>query len=295
MFFLKILDKSTAYAGKGWKIWKLVCCEPVCLVNLHPVGFDLTRFVFSGKAQHEGIGKGPALASEVADVLDLYTHLFHDFPPDCILGALAALHKACDYAVAAVSEPHIMGKEKLVSFGNSCNYRRRENRIVYAAALGAHLGPLGFGIFHRSSTGWAEFPALMPAADMESPAHYSEHLAADSSIEISEAGIGILSHTAAVIVYFLGIEDLGCESVPAIYCPYELWFCGLKSKLRRREKLRESDIIIFPEIKHLILLEQEPIATLILLITENTGFKCHTSLLYRSIITKFRSSSRKGT
>ena len=43
---------------------------------------------------------------------------------------------------------------------------------------------------------------------MESPAHYSEHLAADSSIEISEAGIGILSHTAAVIVYLLGIIDL---------------------------------------------------------------------------------------
>ena len=33
----------------------------------------------------------------------------------------------------------------------------------------------------------------------------------------------------------------------------------------------------------------------VLFITENTGFKCHTSLLYRSIITKFRSSSRKGT
>ena len=62
MLFLKILDKSTAYAGKGWKVRELICCEPVGLVNLHPVGFDLTRFVFSGKAQHEGIGKGPALA-----------------------------------------------------------------------------------------------------------------------------------------------------------------------------------------------------------------------------------------
>ncbi len=124
-----------------------------------------------------------------------------------------------------------MGKKKLVPIADSCDHGRREHRIVYAAALGAYLGPLGFGIFHRSSTGWAEFPAFMPAADMESPAHYSEHLAADSSIEISEAGIGILSHTAAVIVYFLCIEDLGCESVPAIYCPYELWFCGLEPQL----------------------------------------------------------------
>ena len=176
MFFLKILNKSTAYAGKGWKTWKLVCCEPVSLVNLHPVGSDLTLFVFSGKAQHERIGERPALAAEVSDILDFYTHLFHDFTPDGILGAFAALHEACDYTVSAIGEPYIMGKEKLVSFGNSCNYRRRENRIVYTAALGAHLGPFGPGILHGGTAGWAEFPAFMPAADMKGTSDYSEHL-----------------------------------------------------------------------------------------------------------------------
>ena len=295
MVFLEVLDQSPAYAGKGWKLRELVGREPACLVYLHPVGSHFARVVFGSEAQHEGVGEWPALASEVAYVLDLDLHLFHDFPPDCILCALAALHKACDNAVAAVGEPDIVGQEQLVSLGHSCDYSRRENWVVDAAASGADLGPFCLGIFHGGTAAWAELPAFMPAADMESAAYYCEHLPAHCSVELAEARVVVLGNAAAVVADLLAFKNLGCKGVLAVDGAYELRLCCLKTQLGRRDKLREPDIIILSEIEHLILLEKEPITPFFLLLTENTRYKCHTSLLYRFIITKFRSSSRNGT
>ena len=130
---------------------------------------------------------------------------------------------------------------------------------------------------------------------MEGTANNSEHLAADCSVELTETGIIVLGHAAAVVADLLPFKYLGGKGVLAIDGAYELRFCSLESKLGRRDKFRETDIFFLPEIEHFILLEKKPPAPFFFLLTENTRYKCHTNLLYRFIITKFRSSSRKGT
>ena len=71
------LPGDTDFAGNKGEI---VRGKPLGIREFNIINNDLSAFVFSRKTDHQGMGEGPGLASEVADIFYLYTHLLYIKP-----------------------------------------------------------------------------------------------------------------------------------------------------------------------------------------------------------------------
>ncbi|MNN64489.1 hypothetical protein D3C81_1799300 [compost metagenome] len=111
---------------------------------------DLAAFVVCDKADHQGMGEGPLLAAEIADIGHGNPNLLFCFPADAVLQCLSRLHEACDETVHIIGKMLGPGEEYLPVLEDDGNYRRRQSGKAHTSASRAQQGMLlgrrnGFG------------------------------------------------------------------------------------------------------------------------------------------------------
>ena len=81
--------------------------KPAGIGELFFLEGDVAAFIFGGEAQHELCGEGPALAAEVADVLDGKACLFTHFAGDGVFKRLACFDKAGNAGIDILVALHV--------------------------------------------------------------------------------------------------------------------------------------------------------------------------------------------
>ncbi len=74
---------------------KRLCSKPPGLGNLFVIDRDFTACILCGETDHQRMGKGPGLASEITYIIDFDCNFFHDLSFYALLEGLTCLHKAC--------------------------------------------------------------------------------------------------------------------------------------------------------------------------------------------------------
>lgn len=98
------VDQPSRDAYLSWNGRQFFRIEPAGLDDLCFVDFDLATNIFSGKTDHQGIGKRLWLAVEIADVSDFDAHLFLNFTMNRIFQGFTRFHKTGQDAVKIRSE-----------------------------------------------------------------------------------------------------------------------------------------------------------------------------------------------
>ena len=143
MFLLKVVDKPSCNTYWTRYFRQAVGGKPVCRAELSRIDLDIPTGILCSEAQHQRIGKGPRLASEVSDIPNLNTHFLHNLSYHTILQVFTGLNKTGYNAVELGSETVALRKEDFVTFGYSYNDCRRNFWIRHQAAFGAGFGMLG--------------------------------------------------------------------------------------------------------------------------------------------------------
>ena len=159
---------------------------PAGIADLHPVYPDLACVIVGDKAQHQLSGKGPGLAAEVADILDLDRHFLGYLSMQGRFHRFAGFDKAGQRAVHPFGEAGGAGQQHLLAAGDQHDDARRDSRIPGQRAGRAEPGLLG-GVVHRLSPAAAAKPmGLVPVQGLGGLAPEFEALVIDPAHEAAQ-------------------------------------------------------------------------------------------------------------
>ena len=120
------------------------------------------------KSEEQCTGERPWLTLVVAQVSDLQTDFFHDFPMDGFFNGFADLCESGDQSMKLEISSLIFREEKFISIGDAYDNCGHQNRIFMTATGRAEHHSLLCVVLHRCSAAAAESTALVPLKNLVS-------------------------------------------------------------------------------------------------------------------------------
>src|SRR5438105_520965 len=182
------VDQPPGQAEGAGQLRQFLGPEPAGVDDLGVLDPDLARSVARVEADHQLARKGPGLAGEVGDRLDLDADLLLDLPGDGLLERFARFDEAGQAAVEGTAKELVARQQQLALALHQHDHGGVDAREVGGAAARTAAGALLGDQLGRRPAAAAEGVARIPLQDLEGASGDAVDRLFEAPEEITEAG-----------------------------------------------------------------------------------------------------------